>query len=101
MYVMLGVGASGLLFGTARFFARGQPATMTKEYQEASNEYLKVCLNFWNECSRYLAVAHAQYVRSKENTMLTTFRTTGPEGRAYHWCLVRGLLRCRHGPEQA
>ena len=43
MYVMLGVGASGVLFGTARFFARGQPATMTKEYQEASNEYLKVC----------------------------------------------------------
>jgi len=41
MYVMLGVGASGVLFGTARFFARGQPATMTKEYQEASNEYLK------------------------------------------------------------
>ena len=43
MYVMLGVGASGVLFGTARFFARGKPATMTKEYQEASNEYLKVC----------------------------------------------------------
>lgn len=43
MYVMVALGATGVLFGTARFFARGQPATMTKEYQEASNEYLKVC----------------------------------------------------------
>lgn len=41
MYVMVALGATGVLFGTARFFARGQPATMTKEYQEASNEYLK------------------------------------------------------------
>lgn len=43
MYVMAALGATGVIFGTARFFARGQPATMTKEYQEASNEYLKVC----------------------------------------------------------
>jgi hypothetical protein len=56
MYVMLGVGASGVLFGTARFFARGKPATMTKEYQEASNEYLKVCFNLEEERGRYLAI---------------------------------------------
>jgi hypothetical protein len=43
MYVMAAIGATGVIFGAARFFARGQPATMTKEYQEASNEYLKVC----------------------------------------------------------
>lgn len=43
MYVMAALGATGVIFGAARFFARGQPATMTKEYQEASNEYLKVC----------------------------------------------------------
>jgi hypothetical protein len=60
MYVMLGVGASGVLFGTARFFARGKPATMTKEYQEASNEYLKVCINFGKGCSRNLAITRAQ-----------------------------------------
>lgn len=40
---MAALGATGVIFGAARFFARGQPATMTKEYQEASNEYLKVC----------------------------------------------------------
>ena len=57
---MLGVGASGVLFGLARFFARGQPATMTKEYQEASNEYLKVCINLRKEWNRYLAIANAE-----------------------------------------
>ena len=43
MYVMAALGVTGVIFGAARFFARGTPATMTKEYQEASNEYLKVC----------------------------------------------------------
>jgi hypothetical protein len=57
---MLGVGASGVLFGTARFFARGKPATMTKEYQEASNEYLKVCINFGKERSRNIAITRTQ-----------------------------------------
>ena len=50
MYVMVALGATGVLFGTARFFARGQPATMTKEYQEASNEYLKVCTSHEFQC---------------------------------------------------
>ena len=44
MYVMAALGATGVIFGAARFFARGQPATMTKEYQEATNDYLKVCI---------------------------------------------------------
>jgi hypothetical protein len=43
MYVMAALGATGVIFGTARFFARGAPPTMTKEYQEATNDYLKVC----------------------------------------------------------
>ncbi|CZT10493.1 hypothetical protein WAI453_003110 [Rhynchosporium graminicola] len=40
-YVMAGIGATAVLFGTVRFFARGAPGTMNKEYQEATNEYLK------------------------------------------------------------
>ena len=47
---MAALGATGVIFGTARFFARGQPATMTKEYQEASNEYLKVCTSHEFQC---------------------------------------------------
>ncbi|KAK2624186.1 hypothetical protein QTJ16_006136 [Diplocarpon rosae] len=40
-YVLAGVGASGALFAVIRSFARGSPETMNKEYQEATNEYLK------------------------------------------------------------
>ncbi|KAF2772306.1 cytochrome c oxidase subunit IV [Teratosphaeria nubilosa] len=41
LYTMYGVIASGVIFGTVKYFARAPPRTMTKEYQEASNEYLK------------------------------------------------------------
>lgn len=49
---MLGIGATAVLFGTARYFARGTPPhTMTKEYQEASDEYLKVSLDITPPCA--------------------------------------------------
>lgn len=31
------------MFVAIRMFAKGSPGTMNKEYQEATNEYLKVC----------------------------------------------------------
>jgi hypothetical protein len=43
-YTAIGVGVSFLIFATIRSFARAAPDTMTKEYQEATNEYLKVRL---------------------------------------------------------
>jgi len=39
-YTLAAIGVSGLLFGTVKYFGRGPPRTMTKEYQEATNEYL-------------------------------------------------------------
>ncbi|KFY78891.1 hypothetical protein V499_02044 [Pseudogymnoascus sp. VKM F-103] len=39
-YTLAGIVVSFGLFAGVRSFARGPPATMTKEYQEASNEYL-------------------------------------------------------------
>nr|POF17561.1 cytochrome c oxidase polypeptide 5, mitochondrial [Quercus suber] len=42
LYTMIGVGAAAVIFGVTRSFAREPPRTMTKEWQEASNEYLKV-----------------------------------------------------------
>ena len=42
LYTMYGVVASGVLFATVRYFARGPPDTFTKEHQEATTEYLKV-----------------------------------------------------------
>lgn len=62
MYVMAAIGATGVLFGTARFFARGQPATMTKEYQEATNDYLKVCI----QCE-LVRCAHVVSARMRNN----------------------------------
>lgn len=41
-YTMLGVAATGVIFGLARYFAKGSPGTMNREYQEASDAYLKV-----------------------------------------------------------
>ena len=32
---------------TIRMFAKPPPASMTKEYQEATNEYLKVCFTLF------------------------------------------------------
>ena len=42
-YTALGVGISLAVFVAIRMFAKGSPGTMNKEYQEATNEYLKVC----------------------------------------------------------
>jgi cytochrome c oxidase subunit 4 len=44
-YTCAGIGVSAVLFGFIRFFAKGSPGTMNKEYQEATNEYLRVCLS--------------------------------------------------------
>ncbi|KAI1213645.1 cytochrome c oxidase subunit IV [Annulohypoxylon truncatum] len=41
LYTAVGVLASFVLFATMRAFGGPAPSTMTKEYQEASNEYLK------------------------------------------------------------
>ncbi|EME47994.1 hypothetical protein DOTSEDRAFT_69809 [Dothistroma septosporum NZE10] len=41
MYTILGVVAAGAIFGATRYFAKGTPRTMNKEWQEATNEYLK------------------------------------------------------------
>lgn len=46
-YTALGIGISFALFSTIRAFAKGSPSTMNKEYQEATNEYLRVSLSFF------------------------------------------------------
>lgn len=43
-YTMIGVAVSIALFYFTRVFARGPPKTMSQEWQEASNAYLKVRL---------------------------------------------------------
>ncbi len=43
-YTGVGVAVSAVLFFSVQTFARPPPRTMTKEWQEATNEYLKVSL---------------------------------------------------------
>jgi len=40
-YTAIGVGISFVVFSAIRFLSKGSPGTMNKEYQEATNEYLK------------------------------------------------------------
>jgi hypothetical protein len=42
LYAGIGVGISAVLFFTIHSFAKPPPRTMTKEWQEATNEYLRV-----------------------------------------------------------
>jgi len=39
---MAAIGVSGVIFAFIKYFSRGPPRTMTKEWQEATNEYMKV-----------------------------------------------------------
>jgi len=41
-YTALGVTVAFAIFAAIRAFGKGSPRTMTQEYQEATNEYLKV-----------------------------------------------------------
>jgi len=52
-YTALGVAVSFVLFCLIRMGAGPAPSTMNKEYQEATNEYLKVCFPLF--CSFCLA----------------------------------------------
>lgn len=44
LYTMLGVAAAGVIFAVTRAFARPPPSTLNKEWQEATNEYVKVSI---------------------------------------------------------
>lgn len=92
-YTMAGVAVSFAIFATIRSFAKGTPATMTKEYQEASNEYMKVRLHHPLPLHRS---SRTQSHAATRKQMLT--RYSGTKHRANLRCLLRGLLWPRNGP---
>lgn len=82
---MYGVLASLAIFLATRSFARGPPRTMTKEYQEATNEYMKVCQTHPTNGHGLIMLIHF---------------LSGTQHRANHWCFQRGLRRQGPGPDR-
>lgn len=77
LYTAVGVAVSFAIFATMRMFAKPAPRTMSKEYQEASNEYLKV------------REAAASRRLSWKEPILTFL--AGPKRRAPYWSLLARL----------
>lgn len=87
---MAAIGVSGVIFGIIRHFAGPPPRTLTGEYQEATNEYLKVrtrCSSASYACPGGGSAAHTDRLQ------------TGAKGRAYHRCLERRLRWSWSDPE--
>lgn len=78
----MGLGASFAIFGIVRAFAKPEPATMSQEYQEASNEFLKVCMRV----PTYTIVHMADACH------------TATKSRPHHRHRLRGLLWQGPGP---
>jgi len=81
--------ASAAIFGTIRYFAGPAPKTMTKEWQEMTNEYLKV------------RTIVASLLLPGLNKMLIGCIITGTKDGSHHGCFFRGIRGSWHGPEQA
>lgn len=75
---MAGLGATAVLFGGARYFARGSPPTMTREYQEATDEYLKV--SFRRPTLYFMGSRSCERVTNAPLLI-------GIQGRTHHWYL--------------
>jgi hypothetical protein len=81
---MYGVVVSGLIFYLTRIFAGPPPKTMTREWQEATNEYLKARLN--------------------QPLLLANFNTNAPterKDRTHHRSQLRRIRRTRYDSKQA
>ena len=61
-YAAVGVAVSGAIFYTIHAFAKPPPRTMTKEWQEATNEYLRVCSPLWNSGRGDLLALYADFI---------------------------------------
>lgn len=89
LYTFIGLGVSLALFSTMRAFAKPGPSTMNKEWQEASNEFLKVGFR----CSPRCALPHTSLSMAADPTLSTEPKVGPVDGY-----LVRGLLGQGPGP---
>lgn len=99
LYTATGIGLSAVLFFTLHSFARPPPRTMTKEWQEATNEYLKVSplfptkapmllsstLETDNSMNRPRRAILSMVLAAKDIKERATFRASRPRPRALNW----------------
>lgn len=85
--------ASVAIFSTSRYFARAPPKTMTKEWQEMSNEYLKV--------RQIATISPAEAGVDRDEYTANTLHPPGAKVGTHQRVLVRGLHWQGYGPEQA
>lgn len=90
---MLGVGISFIIFCAIRAMARPAPKTMNAQYQEMTNEYLKVRNAYERDSIINLHIS--------SSVVLNNFISPEPKNRTHHRCIIRGLRRQRNGAEQA
>ena len=90
---MLGVGISFIIFCAIRSMARPAPKTMNAQYQEMTNEYLKVCNAHERDPIMNLLISSFG--------VLNNIISAEPKNRTHHRCIIRGLRRQRNGAEQA
>lgn len=100
-WTMYGVGISFVIFWVIRQFARPAPGTMTAQYQEMTNEYLKVSELHIST----MAISGYQEPLLKQSIMYAqlTYPSPQPEpkNRTHHRYLFPRVYRQRNGAEQA
>lgn len=74
LYTALGVGISVALFLTIHAFARPPPRTMTKEWQEATNEYLKVSTPMFRSWTGSRLSGRSYFVEASTHTFTRSLR---------------------------
>ena len=94
---MLGVGVSLVIFWIIRQFARPAPKTMNAQWQEMSNEYLRVCLPPSAGMPQALVYIFAFF----ELDIDIMSPLLEPKSRTHHWCIIRRIQRFRNGAKQA
>lgn len=72
LYTIIGVLAAGGVFGFTRYFARGTPHTMNKEWQEATNEYLRVSISGIRQRNGHISIRPCAGVSFSARAILLT-----------------------------
>ena len=97
--VALSMGAALVLLWASRQLARPAPKTMNAQYQEMTNEYLRVSSPVFSSKSEH--VATLVYLYEPSQNLLLIIRNIESKNRTHHRRLLRRLQRQRDGAKQA